>query len=163
MRPVSLTTLHLPLGAHRRGCLLAAAWLLIAGVGCARRPVTQQAEAANIPSATAVRLLGNVRVIGTGGRFVLVEASVVAVAASLADGQTLVCRAAGADTATLRVSHERRPPFVITDVANGEPHVGDEVFVVPASVPMAKPPATAPAVAPPTAPLFRTDPAPPTT
>ena len=123
--------------------------------------MTRQVEAANIPSATAVRLLGNVHVIGTKGRFVLVEASVTAVATGLADGQTLVCRAAGADTATLHVSHERRPPFIVADVANGEPHVGDEVFVVPASDPTAKPPATTPVVAPPTAPLFRTNPVPP--
>ncbi len=100
---------------------------------------------ANVPSAAAVRLLGNVHVIGTGGRFVLVEASVAAVATGLTDNQTLVCRAAGADTATLRVSHERRPPFVVADVDSGTPHIGDEVFVVPAASSSAKPAASPPA------------------
>ncbi len=51
---------------------------------------------------------------------------------TLIDGQALVCRAAGGVTATLRVSHERRPPFVVADVATGEPHVGDDVFIDPA-------------------------------
>ena len=137
---------------------LAAGCLLLVAVGCLHRSSDRQAAAAlaNVPGAAAVRLLGNVHVIGTGGRFVLVEASVAAVATGLTDNQTLVCRAAGADTATLRVSHERRPPYVVADVDTRTPHIGDEVFVVPAASSSAKP-AVSPLASP--APSFRTNPA----
>lgn len=148
-----------------RGVL--AGWLFF-GVGCARLSPTRPAVTANVPGAAAVRYLGTVHVIGTGRRFVLVQASVAAVAAGLTDGQTLVCRVSGADSATLRVSRERRPPFVVADVASGEPHVGDEVFVEPASNPATKPAAPAPAApsasptaAPTPVPSLRTDLVPP--
>ena len=131
--------------------------MLLAGAGCSHRSSAKQAASlANVPSAAAIRLLGDVHVIGTGGHFVLVEASVPAAATGLADGQALVCRAAGADTATLRVSHERRPPFVVADVDSGTPHIGDEVFVLPAA---AQPPVIPAAPSPtPSVPPFRADP-----
>ena len=85
-----------------------------------------QALIGNMPSAEH---LGTVHVIGTGQRFVLVQTPSMQPVSALTDGQALVCRAGGNVTATLRVSHERRPPFVVADVAAGEPHVGDEVFI----------------------------------
>lgn len=147
---------------RRCGRLIVLSGLLL-GVGCHRLSPARQSPSAtvpNVPGAAAVRFLGNVRVIGTGGRFVLVEASAAAVTAGLANGQTLVCRSARADTATLRVSRERRPPFVVADVDSGTPHVGDEVYVVPAADPAAKPttPSAAPPAPPVPAPPFRANP-----
>ena len=148
--------------------------LLLCEAGCSRSSQARRAAAANVPGAAAVRFLGNVHVIGTGGRFVLVQASVGMAVAGLTDGQALVCRGTGVDTATLRVSRERRPPFVVADVVSGEPHLGDEVFVepvpnlaakpappaAPSSTPAAPPVDVPPAAVPAPAPLFRTNPAP---
>ena len=162
MLPFRASTFCLPCAVRRCGRVVVLSGLFL-GAGCSRLFSTRRpppATLSNVPGAAAVRFLGNVRVIGTGGRFVLVEASAAAVTAGLADGQTLVCRAAGADTATLRVSRERRPPFVVADVDSGAPHVGDEVFVVPAADPAAKPatPPSAPAAPPVPAPPFRANP-----
>ena len=156
MHPFRRIMFRFPPRVRRRVRFAAGCCLLLAGAGCVHRSSNRHAASlANVPSEAAIRLLGNIHVIGTGGHFVLVEASVAAAAAGLADGQTLVCRAAGADTATLRVSHERRPPFVVADVDSGTPQIGDEVFVVPATAPPAKPTAPSPA---PSAPPFRADP-----
>ncbi len=111
---------------------------------------------------TPTEHLGTVHVIGTGQRFVLVQTPSAQPVANLVDGQALVCRAGTVVTATLRTSHERRPPFVVADVATGEPHVGDEVFIDPAPGRTTIPGASAapsPAVSPgAAAPDFRTNP-----
>ncbi len=121
-----------------------------------------QTSAANAVSATH---LGTVHVIGTGQRFVLVQTPSNQSAANITDGQALVCRAAGMVTATLRASHERRPPFMVADVASGEPHVGDEVFLDPApggaaipDSPHPAPPASTASPAPAATPDFRANP-----
>ena len=105
--------------------------------------------------------------IGTGRRFVLVETPAPQPVSALVDGQTLVCRASGVVTATLRVSHERRPPFVVADVAAGEPHLGDEVFIdtAPGRTTVPAPDGPMPSGSPPPAatPEFRANPALPPT
>ena len=92
---------------------------------------------APIPAPTAHRV-GTVRVIGDAQRFVLIEVPPSATGA-LPDGLLLHCAAdpspAAPATATLRVGRERRRPYVVADVVNGEPHVGDTVFT--AAVPPA--------------------------
>ena len=103
-------------------------------------------------SAPTVQFLGTVHVIGTQGRFVLVQSPVATLVAGLTDGEALVCRAAGNPTAALRVSRERRPPFVVADVVSGTPNVGDEVFIEPAGVHASVPPTPA------SAPEFRANP-----
>ena len=133
-------------------------------VGCSLQPGSRRTAAVapdspNAVVAPAVQLLGTVHVIGSGGRFVLVEARVASLVAGLTDGEALVCRAAGNVSANLRVSRERRPPFVVADVADGTPNLGDEVFIEPASNHAPPPPATATL---PPAPDFHANPALPT-
>ncbi len=130
--------------------------------GAAGADAAAQVSAGNTPSAER---LGIVHVIGTGQRFVLVQTPSMLPVSALTDGQALVCRGGGSVTATLRVSHERRPPFVVADVAAGEPRIGDEVFIdtVPGrtKVPDAQGPlpTTPPGASPPVgAPDFRADP-----
>ncbi len=156
------------------GCFCALTALLFTS-GCIRLPHRAGNPAANKPG-TADRSaatptpaarpafgerLGTVHVIGTGQRFVLVQTPALQPVSTLVDGQALVCRAAGSVTGTLRVSHERRPPFVVADVTAGEPHVGDDVFIDTApghtAIPAAQssPPASP---SPPTAPDFRAEP-----
>ena len=82
--------------------------------------------------------VGEVRVIGGARRFVLIEISSRPDLPLLAPGLELRSRMpagsvayGGEETATLRVSPERRQPFIVADVVSGEPHVDDPVFLVP--------------------------------
>ncbi len=130
---------------HRRfsgpASLWLAAWLL---TSCAvfrhrLRPDTPSTTAVQSPppaptitTAPTAHRVGTVRVIGNAQRFVLIEVPSGATSA-LSDGQLLRCAAdpsaAAPATATLRVGRERRRPYVVADVVNGEPRVGDAVFI----------------------------------
>lgn len=92
------------------------------------------------PPSTAPRTLqianegriGTVRMLGRGGRFVLVE-TLNGGMLPLPDGQDLHCRAnaepGAPPTANLRLGRERRQQFATADVVDGQPQVGDAVFV----------------------------------
>ena len=80
--------------------------------------------------------VGTVRAIGPDSRFVLLEAAGPGSAPGVATGQELRCLhtdAAGASGpfALVRVSPERRPPFIVADVLSGQPQAGDDVYAVP--------------------------------
>ncbi len=112
------------------------AFVVCSALGCARllpggKRTAAVGSAATASDAPSIQFLGTVHVIGTDGRFVLVQSPVAALVAGLVDGQALVCRAGGNVTATLHVSRERRPPFVVADVITGAPTLGDEVFIEP--------------------------------
>ena len=98
---------------------------VISTVAADRSPVTN-----TLPTPKEHRV-GTVRVIGDGQRFVLVEVPPSG-AGPLPDGLMLHCSASpNADAtanATLRISTERRRPYIVADVVDGEPHVGDAVF-----------------------------------
>ncbi len=77
--------------------------------------------------------IGTVRAIGAGSRFVLLESNSLEATSVLTAGQELRCLPANPADArqtpvVLRVSRERRPPFVVADVISGEPQSGDEVY-----------------------------------
>ena len=76
--------------------------------------------------------VGTVAMIGRGGKFVLVE-TLGGGLMPLPEGQDLHCRSGAELTATrtadLRLSRERRQQFTSADVVDGQPHVGDAVFV----------------------------------
>ena len=92
------------------------------------------APAPPIPKATKEIRVGEVRVIGSGRRFVLIEVSPRPDMPLLAPGVELRTRApagvavGGEQTGTLRVSPERRQPFIVADVVDGEPHANDLVY-----------------------------------
>ena len=106
------------------------------------------APASSIPAATREVRVGEIRVIGAGRRFVLVEVTQRPDLPFLSPGLELRSRSpasaaiGGEQTGDLRVSPERRQPFIVADVIAGEPHVGDPVFyssenqlhLVPASI-----------------------------
>ena len=102
-------------------------------------PPTAASAASPAGRAAAVEhRVGTVRVIGNGQRFVLIE--VPPTGARRAARRPIAALLApprprdAATTATLRVSRERRRPFVVADVVAGEPHVGDS------RVPRSEPP-----------------------
>lgn len=76
--------------------------------------------------------VGTVRMIGRGGKFVLVE-TLDGGMLMLPNGSDLHCRLSAApgaaSTAELRLSRERRLQFASADVVSGQPRVGDAVFV----------------------------------
>lgn len=76
--------------------------------------------------------VGSVRMIGRGGKFVLVE-TLGGGPLTLLDGQALHCRPGlepGAPaSAHLRLSRERRHQFASADVVDGQPRLGDAVFI----------------------------------
>ncbi len=79
--------------------------------------------------------IGTIRTVGTGGRFVLVEIFAADNTTAIRDGQELSCvhpETAGParPAAIVRISAEHRPPFVVADVINGEPHIGDEIYFI---------------------------------
>ena len=145
-------------------CRLAVA-LLVAGTflaACtghlafpANSPATTAAQAAPTGKTPAPRTiiplppapeqrLGTVRVIGARAGFVLIETPSASVTAAVPAGHLLHCHppgvTTGTSTADLRVSAERRPPFVIADVVAGTPSVGDVAYLArdndPAQVPI---------------------------
>ncbi len=91
------------------------------------------------PAAEEIRRIGVVRVIGAGGTFLLIEARDSDVSADLPKGTELRCRGSaatgGEQTALLRVSPERRAPFVVADIVSGSPQVGDGVYLPDAASP----------------------------
>ena len=78
--------------------------------------------------------MGEIRVIGAGRRFVLIEIFPRPDMPVLSPGVELCTRSpardasSGEQTGTLRVSPERRQPFLVADVIAGEPRVEDPVF-----------------------------------
>ena len=84
------------------------------------------------PSSPEQRL-GVIRAVGAHGSFVLIETPSASVTASLPTGSLLHCHPAGtvtgSSTADLRVSPERRQPFVTADVVAGTPTVGDIAYL----------------------------------
>ncbi len=77
--------------------------------------------------------LGTIRVIGAHGNFVLIETPSAAATAAVPSGYLLHCHPPGTETgsssADLRVSPERRQPFLVADVLSGVPTLGDVVYL----------------------------------
>ena len=96
-----------------------------------------------LPPAPEQRL-GVIKVIGARAGFVLIETPSASAAAAAPAGHLLHCHppgvTSGTSTADLRVSAERRQPFVIADVVAGMPSVGDVAYLArdndPALVPI---------------------------
>jgi len=59
-------------------------------------------------------------------KFVLIDAMI---SQNLGAGTVLVCISDQKQTATLRMSTLRNPPFLIADITDGDPSPGDQVFV----------------------------------
>ena len=82
---------------------------------------------------TPEQMVGIVRMIGAHGSFVLIETPSASISSAVPVGHLLHCHPAGtttgSSTADLRVSPERRQPFVIADVLAGAPSVGDVAYL----------------------------------
>ncbi len=77
------------------------------------------------PQAQVPRLIGIIKTVSKEDRFVLIDATTFQGAES---GDLLVCIRDQKETANLRMSNLKNPPFLIADIASGAPAPGDRVF-----------------------------------
>lgn len=77
------------------------------------------------PQAQAPRLIGTIKMVNKEDRFVLIDAVSVS---GLQPGDALVCVVNQRESAFLRASPLKNPPFLIADITGGNPSAGDKVF-----------------------------------
>lgn len=77
------------------------------------------------PAATPPQMVGVVKMVNKEDRFVLIDTASFQAASS---GDSLVCITSQKQTAELRVSAMRNPPFLIADITSGLPSPGDKVY-----------------------------------
>jgi hypothetical protein len=77
------------------------------------------------PPAQVPRLIGVVKMVDRDDRFVLIDAATLQGATA---GDLLVCIRDQKETANLRMGNLKNPPFLIADIASGNPSPGDRVF-----------------------------------
>ena len=77
------------------------------------------------PQAQVPRLIGVIKTVNREDRFVLIDATTFQGAEA---GELLVCIRDQKETANLRMSTLKNPPFLIADIASGDPSPGDRVF-----------------------------------
>ena len=77
------------------------------------------------PQAQVLRLIGVVKAVNREDRFVLIDATTFQGAKA---GDLLVCIRDQKETANLRMSTLKNPPFLIADIASGTPSPDDRVF-----------------------------------
>lgn len=77
------------------------------------------------PPAQVPRLIGVVKMVDKDDRFVLIDATTFQAAEA---GDLLVCIRDHKETANLRMGSLKNPPFLIADIASGNPSPGDRVF-----------------------------------
>lgn len=77
------------------------------------------------PTAQPVQLIGTIRQVNLDNQFVLID---TITNFSAAPGEVFVTLSKQSQTATLRMSALKSPPFLIADITDGKPAPGDRVF-----------------------------------
>lgn len=77
------------------------------------------------PQAQAPQFIGVVKMVNTEDQFVLIDA---VSHQGTEPGALLLCITDQKETANLRMSTLKNPPFLIADIASGSPAPGDRVF-----------------------------------
>lgn len=77
------------------------------------------------PQGETLPLIGVVKMVNADDHFVLIDAVSYQ---GLEPGTLLVCITSRQETANLRMSSLRNPPFLIADITSGTPAPGDRVF-----------------------------------
>ena len=97
------------------------------------------------PIATTPQWLGSIRMVNTAENFVLIESSTMS---SAVPGETYLSVGNGAETASLRMTSLKNPPFLIADIISGNPSPGEKIYLPKTSAQPAETPAPKPAPAP---------------
>lgn len=77
------------------------------------------------PAAQAAQLIGTIKMVNRDDKFVLIDGASFQGPAA---GEALVCITNQKETASLRASGMKNPPFIIADITSGTPNVGDKVY-----------------------------------
>lgn len=77
------------------------------------------------PTALPPQWTGVIRMVNAPEHFVLVEASAIS---SAEPGETYLAINKGAETATLRMTSLKNPPFLIADIISGNPSPGEKIY-----------------------------------
>ena len=93
------------------------------------------------PVATTPQWAGSIRMVNTAENFVLIESGAMA---AIVPGETYFSVGSGSETASLRMTSLKNPPFLIADIISGNPSPGEKVYlpkssVLPAPAPTPKP------------------------
>jgi len=78
------------------------------------------------PTALPPQWTGVIRMVNSAENFVLVES---ATTASAIPGETYLAVGKGVETATLRMTSLKNPPFLIADIVSGSPSPGDKIYL----------------------------------
>lgn len=77
------------------------------------------------PTAQAPQLIGTIKMVNKEDKFVLIDGASFQGATA---GDALLCITNQKETANLRMSTLKNPPFLIADITSGSPSVGDKVY-----------------------------------
>lgn len=100
-------------------------------------PFLQPKKKPKPPGAVPVDWTGEIRMVNAPGNFVLVESTS---ATPPVPGEKYLAMRGATETATLRMTSLRNHPFLIADIASGEPAVGDRIYLpTPTAAPQAAP------------------------
>ncbi|MEI6033683.1 MAG: hypothetical protein WCS65_05320 [Verrucomicrobiae bacterium] len=77
------------------------------------------------PAALLPQWTGVVRMVNAPEHFVLIEANAMAAAVP---GETYLSVARGLETASLRMTSLKNPPFLIADIVTGTPSAGEKIY-----------------------------------
>lgn len=105
------------------------------------------------PSANPPEWAGTIRMVNSAEKFVLIESNSLS---AIVPGETYTVIGGGAETASVRMTALREPPFLIADVVSGSPSAGEKIYIprvdsAPMPTPTPKPtpkPRSTPAVKP---------------
>lgn len=78
------------------------------------------------PAAVTPPWAGEIRMVNSAERFVLVESGS---SASAIPGETYIAIGKNTETATLRMTALKNPPFLIADILTGDPSAGDKIYL----------------------------------
>jgi len=79
---------------------------------------------------------GVIRMVNSAENFVLVESGAIS---SAIPGETYLAVGKGVETATLRMTSLKNPPFLIADIVSGSPSPGDKIYLPKMSSPSPSP------------------------
>lgn len=78
------------------------------------------------PAAVAPQWTGVIRMVNSAESFVLVESSAIPL---VIPGETYLAVNNGLETATLKMTSLKNPPFLIADIVSGTPSPGDKIYL----------------------------------
>ena len=78
------------------------------------------------PTATPPQWIGVIRMVNSAENFVLVESSAISLAIP---GETYLAVGKGVETASLKMTSLKNPPFLIADILSGSPSTGNKIYL----------------------------------